>query len=260
MLRKELDHNYIIYPSWAAPAYSWQGLRGLLADPIRSGYLEPGRDLEFFWAHGYPRVPQRFTLTDGPCGGGIILWEGDPRADRGWRWLPIAILQSEADLRLPPGMDGIYRTFDAQVVAIEPHGGGLPKRPALYTCGASTEHVESAGQSVYWVLCVAGARKIKGLESLPEWAGSFGIKVDRSAEVPADVLTDSGAWFADSACDRIWFDVSGGGDGVGYHFAVLVYLAYHLRRTAGRSVVSVHLLADIEGKPNVCRFWNWNRR
>ena len=255
-MKKLKNKNYIVYPSWVETEFRWEDLPGLLADPFASGYLESNRSMEFYWDLGYPRMPQPFALKDGPCGGGIIMWEGEPHPDRGLRWLPMVILWSQANLRLPNGMDVIYKSFDAQVVVVEPHGGGVPVRQKDYRCGASTEHAEEAGESVFWVLCTTKeASKIKGLELLPTWAKGYELDVVPLPEPPPLIAAESNSWFPNPDHHRIWYEVKGGSDEVGSHFAALVYLAYHLRWVAGKSVFSMHLVADIEGKPNCRHLW-----
>jgi hypothetical protein len=255
MLHKQRLHNYIVYPSWAKLSYRWKDLPRLLSDPMHSGYMPPGRDLQYFLDCGYPIAPQPFTMLDGPVGGGIIEWEGDPHAGRGWRWLPIIILRSEADLRPPNGMLG--QKLDAQVVGIEPHGGGL-ERPKLHTCAATIEHIDAADDDVYWVLCSSSkGDRIKGLEALPEWAKSFGLAVERMSDVHPAVREQFDSWIREPEFGRRWYRIVGGGDELGFHFAVLVYFAYHLRWLAGKRIVSMHLVSCIEGKPNMLPSWNW---
>lgn len=259
MLRKVKDHSYVVYPSWASTSlsYKWQNLPRLLADPLNSGYVANSDDPEYYWeCCGYPRTPQPFKLIDGPVGGGIVMWEGDANAGRGWRWLPIVVLESEANLRLPNGMDSIWKQFDAQVVCMEPHGWGIGGGPKLYRCAVSTEHVDSAGESVYWLLCLKEGKRIaKGVGEIATWAAGFGLTVVLMFEVSTALLAESEPWFNGSSVRRIWFEVHGGGGEVGYQFAILVYIAYHLRWVGGTSVLSMHLVSDIEGKPNSRRLW-----
>jgi hypothetical protein len=257
MLHKEPFHNYIAYPSWANPSYCWSDLPRLLADPIGSGYLEPGRSLEYYLSLGFPRDPQPYRLVNGPVGGGIIMWEGDPLAGGGWKWLPIAILGSEANLRVPPGMENIFASSGVQVVAIEPWSIPFERKSRIYRCGASTEHADSAGDSIYWILCTRGAvERIKRVREISSIAAGFELQATPLSQVPDALLAETAPWFSDAPHSRTWFEVKGGGDGLGYHFAVLVYVAYHLRWVAGPKVLSVHLVANIEGKPNARRDWS----
>jgi hypothetical protein len=257
MLYIEKTHNYIVYPTWAEFSYRWEDLPRLLSDPMKSGYLPPGRDPQYFLDFGYTMPPQPFTLVDGPEGGGIIMWKGDPHEGRGWRWLPIVVLTSEADLRRPIGMDGLREKFDAQVVAMEPHGGGF-RRPNLYTCPVTTEHAYEARNDTYWMICSRTEEsRIKGLNAIQNWAKTFGLAGTRLIEIPSSLLGQVDRWIPDPKYRRIWYRIDGGGDDVGFHFAVLVYVAYHLRWLARRHIVSMHLISRIEGEPNSLPTWNW---
>jgi hypothetical protein len=255
IMKKSIDKHYIIYPSWAKTEYRWEDLPRLLADPLASGYLHKAQDPDYYWRCGYCKTIQPFTLTDGPCGGGIIMWVGGLYADRD-RWLPGCVLNNQANMARANGMDLIRKSFDLSVLVMEPHGGGAPIRQRDYRSGASTEHAEAAGESVFWVLCATRtASKIKHLESLPTWARAFGLDVVPLSELPSAVAVESDPWFPNPEHHRIWYEVKGGGHEVGFHFAVLVYLAYHLRWVAGKCVFSMHLVADIEGKPNCRHLW-----
>ncbi len=253
-MRHSSDKHYIIDPSWAKTEYRWEDLPRLLADPLASGYLHKAQDPDYYWRCGYSKTIQPFTLTDGPCGGGIIMWEGVEYAHH-QRWLPGCVLHNQANLRHVNGMNLIEKWFDPGVTVMEPHGGGTyPVRRGDYRCGASTEHAEAAGESVFWVVCTTKeASKIKQLQSLPTWAKAFGLDVVPRPAPPPGVEAESDPWFPNPDHQRIWYEVIGGGDEVGFHFAVLVYLGYHMRWVAGKCLFSVHLIADIEGKPN-CRY------
>ena len=153
------------------------------------------------------------------------------------------------------------------VFYLEPNDGplaGIPFAPAalrgrakLYVCGVSVEHAESARGSVYWVVGFERGRKgIKGLDEVENWAEHFGLNATRLGEVPETLRAETASWFVDPAYDYAWFGVESEQDGVGFHFAVVVYLAYLLRRVAGPRMFSMNLAADIEGKPNARHLWH----
>jgi hypothetical protein len=85
----------------------------------------------------------------------------------------------------------------------------------------------------------------------------FGLSVARQAEIPAAVESQFDEWMPEPKYPRTWFKVDHGNDELGFHFAVLVYIAYHLRWVAGKSVISMHLVSQIQGEPNALRLWNW---
>lgn len=55
--------------------------------------------------------------------------------------------------------------------------------------------------------------------------------------------------------DYVWMSVDGGGDGVGLHFAIVLYFGLHLAKVAGPRMKVVHLVGDVEGKPNIRHLW-----
>jgi hypothetical protein len=122
----------------------------------------------------------------------------------------------------------------------------------------TTEHVDGAGDEVYWVLCSrTDEKRIKGLRDIPGWAAAFGLTVARLDDISPQVRSQFDEWFPDLKYHQIWFKVDGGGEGLGFHFAVLVYLAYHIRWLAGKNFSGMHLISQIEGRPNPILSWNW---
>jgi hypothetical protein len=73
---------------------------------------------------------------------------------------------------------------------------------------------------------------------------------------PSDLPTETAGWFTNTEYESAWFEVAGDGDGIGFHFAVVVYIGQHLRSIAGPRVDAMHIVAQIEGKPNPRRTWN----
>jgi hypothetical protein len=58
-----------------------------------------------------------------------------------------------------------------------------------------------------------------------------------------------------------WFQVTGAVEGLGYLFAVIFYNACRLKELAGSKLHSVHLVGEIEGKPNCIRRWvEWSAK
>jgi hypothetical protein len=106
MLTRETERNFIVYPSWAELEARWGDLPRYFADPLHSGFLQPGFDYRRF---GYPETIQPYELIDGPAGGGIIVWRGDPY--RG-RWLPLCVVTHDADLLEPNGVSGLSTDLD----------------------------------------------------------------------------------------------------------------------------------------------------
>jgi hypothetical protein len=166
---------------------------------------------------------------------------------------PRGLATMQPDLRL----GGSYLELrDGLLFGVQFAPPKLKQKAKLYLCGTSVEHVESAQGSIFWVVGFKrGKRDIKGLDEVEAWAGHYGLGVTRLAEVPERVRTETEAWFVDSAYDYAWFDVNSDDEGVGFHYAVVVYLAYHLQWAAGPRMFCMHLVADIEGKPNARHLW-----
>jgi hypothetical protein len=66
---------------------------------------------------------------------------------------------------------------------------------------------------------------------------------------------ETDGWFTNPDYESAWFEVSGDGDSVGFHFAVVVYIGNHPRWVGGPTMDSMHVVAQIEGKPNVRHQW-----
>jgi hypothetical protein len=253
MLRKETERNFIVYPSWAELPAKWDDLPRLFADPLNSGFIQRGFEPQ---RYGYPEQIQPYEITSGPVGGGIIVWRGDPY--RG-RWLPLCVVGHEAMLRLPCGTDKIYKDVQAEaaVFYLDPMGApgwqmGLAKKPLNFRPVLSMLHADLAGAKIYWIVRYKRAKRaqeLKRLHEIPSWANHFGLEARRLASVPEAVVEELSRWFADPAYDTAWFEVSGDDDGVGYHFAVMVYIGNHLRWVAGPRMERMYLIADIEGQP-----------
>jgi hypothetical protein len=263
MLAKETDRNFIVYPSWAELAARWEDLPRFFADPLKSGFLEPNFPYRRF---DYPETIQPYELIDGPEGGGIIVWWGDPY--RG-RWLPMCVLTGGGGNLLEfNGLRGF--TFDRDphdplVCTLEPPSNrklvqwGIVKRPRIYNTGVSYEHAASAGDAVYWLVRTkpkGKKRTLAACSQLPEWGRAFVFDVTPIADPPGDLLAETAPWFGNSDEESTWFEVSHTDKGLGLNFAVVGYLGHLLRHVIGPSFNSMHLIAQIEGEPNFRRRWH----
>jgi hypothetical protein len=133
---------------------------------------------------------------------------------------------------------------------------GLGKKARIYLCSVTPEHAEAAGGLVYWVVgCHRGKEELKGIATLPVWGPHFSLRVDRVTDIPTGIRQETAPWFISPEYEYTWFHISGGGEGLEYNFAVVVYLGLHLRKVAGRRLHCMHLVADMEGKPNARITW-----
>jgi hypothetical protein len=134
---------------------------------------------------------------------------------------------------------------------------GFGKRQKLHICSASAEHVESEPGAVYWLV---GYRKGKqgpiGVSDLPQLAAHFGLEAVDLSSVPPTLREEVSPWFVDPKYEYKWLSIKGGEQAVGYQFAIVLYLALHLRKLAGRRLQCMHLVSSIQGRPNVrLPFW-----
>jgi hypothetical protein len=269
MLTLEKDREYIVYPSWAKFPYSWDRLPEILSDPRKSGFMpaNPCRD--------YPTIVPRIEYLDGPAGGGVIVVH-QPRhpkpldidhpvaASAVNQWWGTQVLVSEANLRLPGGRALVTADpFSWLVTYLEPYENppeaqlGLRPRPKLYICGATPEHAESAGNSVFWLASLEKRkRKSSALAEIPGWASAFGLFVTELPESPEQLRIETTTWFRDSPeFDDVWYQVSSKESSAGFHFAILVYIALHARSVV-KNLRAMHLVGNIEGKPQFRKTWH----
>ncbi len=202
---------------------------------------------------GWPAPDQPFDLLPGPAGGGIVVAHTGP----GRNWRPSLILVREANARPANGLALRTGAFHARVTYLEPHKEPWRgPRQQLYVCPATPEHLEGDSRSVYWVIAHRRGRgTLKGLAELPGWSEAFGLRATALSETPAHLRGETASWFLEPDVEARWYHVVGGGDRSGFHFAVLLYLALHFRKVAGSRLQAMHLVANIDGKPNNRKHW-----
>jgi hypothetical protein len=254
MLLLDKDRQFIVYPSWAKLPYTWDRLPGLLWNPKKSGFLTPA------YYGDYPVAPPKIDFLDGPAGGGVIVVNKPPEE----RWLGGLVLVSHANLRVPGGRALVaVDPFGVLVTYVEPYDNppevqfGLCPRPKLYVCGATPEHAESAGTSVFWLASLEKRqRAASNLAEVASWAQAFGLSVTELSHIPAQLQSETSDWFQQpSEFDNVWFQVAGGDHSAGFHFAVLVWVALHARSVVKR-LRAMHLVAQIEGRPLFRKTWH----
>lgn len=259
MLQLDRGVTQIVYPSWAEFSYHWKDLDRLLSSPLESGYLNPS----YNWQElGYPGVPQTFQLIDGLGGGGIIKSKADPSE----KSFAGAILSKEANIRHPSGEMSDIVGHGLNVYYLEPRDGPLHnisfappelrKKAKLYTCGTSVENLDAAQDSVYWIVGFKRSKQpSQFLDQLPIWAQHFGVESTPLPTTPDALAEESSSWFVDPSIEYRWFSICGGGESVGDHFAIVVYLGYHLRWVVGKHIVCMHLVSSIDRRPNSRVHW-----
>ena len=260
MLKIETNKKYLIFPSWLKIAYLWEDIPAMIEDPLK--YDESAKwnySKEKLEGYGY-YFNGKVDLLNSPCGGGIMV----PYLPRGKRWAVNGALTFDkgADIR------GLYylwlynKDFSCKlnVTHLEhrAHAGSMfrydkpPKNPMLY---CSPEHTDVLTDEIYWLITGRSPGKSDLLYELPYWAKAFGIelKILSKAEAPLEKFVQS--WVPDKL-KRIWLKVTSENQGLGFHFAVLEYFAFHLAATEKRKMSSMHLLANIEDN---IRFFSINK-
>ena len=248
MLRAEPNVCYEVYPSWADYKVSWQELKPHVSDPLRSSLLYE-EDHAWFAKMGIvPRSPELIEVWDGPAGGGLIIEEARSKPNLTWY-----VLNKVTDVTSPMGASDARQGAE-HVVYLEPlavaYDPFRERRPRVYDqCTITYEHAEAAGDCIYWLIdFVKGTKEIDGLDDIPRLAQGFGLAADRLREVPPALAVETADWFWEEGHSLAWFAVRGGRDGIGFQYAVVVYIALYLCKEAGRRLKRMHLIADLETK------------
>jgi hypothetical protein len=152
---------------------------------LQTGRFESDFDPEAFV---FPSVPQPFELEAGPRGGGIVI----VHASKQERWLGALLLGQNANIHSPDAVLSMQGgSFESEVMYVEPyesapHGAGVPVQP-VHICTVSPEHLESAGDAVYWVLGHSRAQAdLPELGEVVAVGREFGLEVTPVGSVPPD--------------------------------------------------------------------------
>lgn len=260
MLNIDKQLTYIVYPSFAKFSYDWENLRTYLSDPLKySEFTRVNYTPEDLESYGWSLEIQPFDLITGPCGGGIIRVYADIPKDKGW--LPLSVLTQEANFR---GPDSFYHIKgpDYHVRYLEPMDEpgwelGLGKKAKYYPLTTSAEHIECMPMSIFWLIGTKQQKKeIVGISQVNEWAAYFNLEANLLQEPPESLYNETSHWLNLFEKRKYhWFEIKGDTDSFGYHYAVMLYIGYHLAFVAGRRMKAIHLLSSIEGKPDCYSGW-----
>jgi hypothetical protein len=266
MLTGEPRKRYYIYPSCCCFRYSFDDLRSILADPF--GYSALSQSKNYYYALDYPFDIQPFDMLSSQQGGGIIV--AHAADDSKERWLPECVLGSIADIRKPHGMgpfggSNARISFPAYVVVLEPENDPYAEYPTrdgrrFQPCSVTPENVDCCGDDIYWIVDVKSVKSLRRIrEALGAVAADFQFQLDWLPDVPPNLTNETSDWFKGATVKQEWCRVSGASQGVGMNFAITVFCALHVRNLAyvGPSIRAIHLVASIEGRPNVRKvFWH----
>lgn len=262
MLMMEMDWRYIVWPSWARSfSFSWENLPRLIADPVAAGCVNINT-MELIRIGQIINAPGFVEYYSGAFGGGVIAREHTPSV----YWLGYDVFTQDADVTKALGMTTAHcreTGFDFRNVAfLELRGdSGLKragtgwKKPREYPCSVSFEHVDSAGEVMYWLLdSEIGAEHHPAFEALREAARGFGLEVESNILPPSSVLEEVQPWFTNPS-RMTWFSVSGGLLRAGWQLAMMYYCAMDLKRRLGKRMRCMHLVAQIEKHPHIRMEW-----
>lgn len=251
MLRLELDREYIVYPSWIKSAYEWTQIPDIINNPLKydpsARLTYTGEQLRKF---GYFDPPKKYQMIPGPAGWGIV----DVHMKKGERWAPLNSLffDKGVDLTMPPCMNSVNSNV-GYVIPTSDTGWYLDTgiKCKDYSIAATYEHVEAAGEQVYWLFSAKPVKKgLPEILEVPYWAKAFDLEVKLLTEIPKKVLDETLNW-RKQEYQFFWFSAEGAGDKLGYYFAAMFYIALHLSFVTKKKINTAHLLAQIEGKPQV---------
>jgi hypothetical protein len=267
LLKSEPKTLYAVYPSWASYEIDWQTLKPHVQDPLNSNLLDATTVQWIAHKKLRPQNPEPIETLDGPAGGGIVI-EHLRTAPPGLVWY---VFNEFAEGAAPLGVNGVRADRSEHVCYLQParklYGFGR-RPPKVYDlCYISFEHAESAGESLYWVVDFTGKKEIAGLDEVSGLANGFGLEANRpeaeppelASEVP-ELLALGSDWYSWLDHRLVWYRVSGGREGIGYQFAIIVYVALHLRKVAGRAFKTMHLIGQVETKARFRSKWQFHPR
>ncbi len=253
MLRLEDNRQYIVFPSWLKVAYNWEDLPGILSNPLK--YDKMGTQtygINGLKSLGFPEEVQPADLLNGPLGGGIIV----PHIRKDERWLPYHVLgfNNGATLTTPRTLLH-YDKLQYSVGFLEhcTHPGNAyqhSKKPKNFDCVISAEHVDNTGDKVFWLMTVPQGKMVPGINELPKWINSFGCILEKIPFENSYLAQETSNWRGDDLSYSC-FKVEKGGSGYNFHLAVMLYFGLHFVSLRGNNLLSMHLLAQIEGNPQL---------
>jgi hypothetical protein len=255
MLMLDSDWCFWVWPSWAtAFSFRWGDLPRLLSDPVAAGCLDEN-GLRALQQGFLVNEPGELEFFDGAFGNGVLAFRKPTRHT----WIGGKVFNKEANITKALGMT----TGNVAFLELRGDAGlrfalqGL-KKPREYPCSISIEHVEAAGDDIYWLLDrEPGSRPLKGLEQIFEAAQGFGLELEPLSGVCESALSEVKPWFTDDT-RMAWFRVCGGRSKAGWQLAMMYYCAMHLKMLAGKRMRCMHLVAQVEGQPR--SRYQWGRR
>jgi hypothetical protein len=245
------NHGYFVFPSGVELGFDWNDLDHIFHDPLKSGLLDAN---DVVWLRKMDMYPPRmppYRLLNGPNGGGLIFVDetGLPQPT-----LVFLLLGKTTRFSSPPGMPQRTVPNAPNVTLLEARGDlqlRLRRRlPSPRYCRISPENLDSAEDLIHWVVDYADGRSLlKGLELLPPTARAFGFEVELLENPGPAIGKEAASWFP-AGHQQSWYRISSDSISADFHFAVLAYVAFHTASQVGKRLHSMHLAAQIMGRPH----------
>lgn len=242
MLPASLDRTYLVLPAYASS----------YCKAVDAASLRLGSPVKFWPGYGGGGIvshlsglshEQRIRVTETFIHGMATL-------------LPYGTAlgnSSAMQLRMCVQVVQVYETPDLAVRL------GLGEKLPQPSVKMTIEHVECLRDRRVLLVVPKKRRKSIGMmEELPTWFSHFGVIASGPFDVSPELRLEMRDWFEDSDRTMYAFDVSGGMEEAAWQFAVLTYIAEYWD-VHTRGLDTVHLLADIESKPNFRRHWTSNK-
>lgn len=247
MLYHNLSLHYYVYPSWLTGPVAWEDLpawvKSLPAHPKHQKFIHSP-------PKGYPPEALKIgacRLIDGPCGGGIVVADVVP----GFGWEPLSCVYqwvhngSGCDIYVKERWS--WMTIVTWLEQQNECGWelGVGRKFKSYPIWTSEEHVQSAGDRVFWLIRQRkDGQKIPHIEAVPAWARSFGVSCQPLPGCPAEMALEMApALQRISQKEPYWFEIKADSRDLGLYLSVVDYIGLHLAKVSRAQMGGVHVLA-----------------
>ena len=256
MLTVESHTAYYVFPSWADVGVTWDDLSLAFDDPLRHAQIDINTVNWLKTTSRYAPPMPPYQLMKGSAGGGIVITDETGCEQPSALFL---ILSRTVGGRRPDGLPIAGAANIPRVGVLEPRGdlhlilGRRVARP--HYCSTALEHVDAALGDVYWVADHSATRSpVTPIELPSELAEAFGFGV-RRVEPSAAMTAETEQWYVKAKFQRTWYRVTSESTSAGLHLAVMVYVAYEMKKRLGRRLDSMCLVSHIEGQPHWRSAW-----
>ncbi|MEZ6072495.1 MAG: hypothetical protein R3C10_20090 [Pirellulales bacterium] len=226
---------FVVYPSYCASYFDTDGLVSALKK-TRAG---------------------RFRFWEGFAGGGVLeLIDAESDGERwrpatgNYRWCSVERIDglncgNRAGEDLASYVAYALPDFPPPIAVKMGLADRPPKKP---TIGVSAEHIDGLSGERFCLVVPRQVSKVcKHQNSAIDWFGALGIKA-KKCPLSGQLTSGIAGWYDRSLDKMLVYQLSGGEENAAWQLAATSYVATHWW-TKWRGLESVHLLADIQGKP-----------